>query len=215
MAQGDRLADKVAVITGGASGFGEATARLFVDEGANVVVADIQDDKGQAVADSLGGAARYLHTDVTSEADVAGAVDAAVATFGRLDVMFNNAGIVGASVRIDEIPLEEYEFTMAVLLRSVFLGMKHAARVMKPQRSGVHPHDDERGRHPGRARPARLRRGQDGHRRADEERRRRARCVEHPRQRHRARQARHADERATSHWATPQRSTRRSSCSPR
>jgi len=136
MAQGDRLADKVAVITGGASGFGEATARLFVDEGASVVVADIQDDKGHAVAESLGDAGRYLHTDVTSEADVAGAVDAAVATFGRLDVMFNNAGIVGAVGPIDEIPLEEYEFTMAVLLRSVFLGMKHAARVMKPQQSG-------------------------------------------------------------------------------
>ena len=64
-------------------------------------------------------------------------MDGAVDAFGRLDCMFNNAGIIGAYGGIDEIPLDEYEFTMAVLLRSVFLGMKHAARVMKPQRSGV------------------------------------------------------------------------------
>ena len=131
-----RLAGKVAVITGGASGFGEATARLFVEHGAAVVLADIQDDKGAALAAGIGDAARYRHTDVTSEVDVAAVVDAAVSSFGRLDVMFNNAGIVGAVGPIDETPLAEYEFTMAVLLRSVFLGMKHAARVMKPQGSG-------------------------------------------------------------------------------
>ncbi len=78
-----------------------------------------------------------MHCDVTSEADVAAVIDGAVATFGRLDCMFNNAGIIGAHGPIDEIPLDEYEYTMAVLLRSVFLGMKHAARVMKPQHSGV------------------------------------------------------------------------------
>ncbi len=131
-----RLQDKVAIVTGGASGLGEATARLFVAEGAQVVVADIQDEKGRAVATSLGDAARYVHVDVTSEADVAGVIDLAVAEMGALDVMFNNAGIVGAVGPIDETPLEEYEFTMAVLLRSVFLGMKHAARVMKPQERG-------------------------------------------------------------------------------
>ncbi len=74
---------------------------------------------------------------MTAETDVANVIDSAVREFGRLDCMFNNAGIVGAHGGIDEIPLEEYEFTMAVLLRSVFLGMKHAARVMKPQNSGV------------------------------------------------------------------------------
>jgi NAD(P)-dependent dehydrogenase (short-subunit alcohol dehydrogenase family) len=132
-----RVAGKVVAITGAASGLGEATARLMVAEGARVVVADIQDEQGASLAAELGDDARYVRCDVTSEPDVAGLVDRAVAEFGRLDCMFNNAGIIGAHGGIDEIPLDEYEFTMAVLLRSVFLGMKHAARVMKPQRSGV------------------------------------------------------------------------------
>ena len=132
-----RVQGKVAVVTGAASGLGEATARLMHAEGASVILTDIQDDRGQRVAADLGDRARYLHCDVTSEPDVARAVDEAVGEFGRLDCMFNNAGIVGTQGGIDEIPLEEYEFTMAVLLRSVFLGMKHAARVMKPQCSGV------------------------------------------------------------------------------
>jgi NAD(P)-dependent dehydrogenase (short-subunit alcohol dehydrogenase family) len=132
-----RVSGKVAVITGAASGLGEATARLMHAEGARVVLTDIQDDRGQRVAAELGDRARYVHCDVTSESDVAHAVDAAKDEFGRLDCMFNNAGIIGAHGGIDEIPLQEYEFTMAVLLRSVFLGLKHAARVMKPQRSGV------------------------------------------------------------------------------
>jgi NAD(P)-dependent dehydrogenase (short-subunit alcohol dehydrogenase family) len=132
-----RVSGKVAVITGAASGLGEATARLMHAEGASVILTDIQDDRGRRVVAELGDRARYLHCDVTAEADVAGAVDTAVREFGQLDCMFNNAGIIGAHGGIDEIPLEEYEFTMAVLLRSVFLGLKHAARVMKPQRSGV------------------------------------------------------------------------------
>jgi NAD(P)-dependent dehydrogenase (short-subunit alcohol dehydrogenase family) len=132
-----RVSGKVAVVTGAASGLGEATARLMHAEGASVLLTDIQDDRGQRVAAELGDRSCFLHCDVTSEPEVAGAVDAAVREFGRLDCMFNNAGIVGTQGGIDEIPLEEYEFTMAVLLRSVFLGMKHAARVMKPQHSGV------------------------------------------------------------------------------
>jgi NAD(P)-dependent dehydrogenase (short-subunit alcohol dehydrogenase family) len=132
-----RVEGKVGVITGGASGFGAATSRLLVAEGASVVVADIQDDRGRAVADELGANAVYVHCDVTSEDDVAAAVDLAVSRFGALDLMFNNAGIVGAVGPIDSLQMDEYEFTMAVLLRSVALGMKHASRVMKPQGSGV------------------------------------------------------------------------------
>jgi NAD(P)-dependent dehydrogenase (short-subunit alcohol dehydrogenase family) len=132
-----RVAGKVVAVTGAASGLGEATARLMAAEGARVVLADIQDERGQRLAAELGSEARYVHCDVTRESDVAGVVDTAVREHGRLDCMFNNAGIVGTHGGIDEIPLEEYEFTMAVLLRSVFLGMKHAARVMKPQESGV------------------------------------------------------------------------------
>ena len=132
-----RLDGKVVAITGGASGFGAATAALAVSEGACVMLGDIQDERGAAVAAALGASAAYRHCDVTQEADVSGLVDAAIATFGRLDGMVNNAGIVGAVGPIDETPLDEYELTMAVLMRSVFLGMKHAARVMKPQRSGT------------------------------------------------------------------------------
>lgn len=131
------LEGRVVVVTGGASGIGEATARRMVGEGAKVLLGDIQDDKGGQVAAELGAGAQYLHCDVSREDDVAAVVDAAVGRHGRLDCMFNNAGIVGAIGPIDEIPVEEYEFTVGVLMRSVFLGMKHAARVMKGQRSGV------------------------------------------------------------------------------
>src|ERR1700722_8231564 len=132
-----RVAGKVVVVTGAASGLGEATARLMHAEGATVLLTDIQDARGERVVDELGGRSRYLNCDVTAESDGAPVVDTAVREFGRLDCMFNNAGIIGTHGGIDEIPLEEYEFTLAVLLRSVFLGMKHAARVMKPQCSGV------------------------------------------------------------------------------
>ena len=132
-----RLDGKVAVITGAASGIGAGTARRFVEEGASVIVADLQADAGAAVADELGAAARFARTDVTNEDDVAAAVDLAVSAFGRLDVMFNNAGIVGAVGSIAEMPIEAWDNTVAILLRGVFLGTKHAARVMIPQESGV------------------------------------------------------------------------------
>src|SRR5215207_9308742 len=106
------MGGKVVAITGGASGLGEATARLMAAEGAAVLVADIQDDRGEVLAAEVGG--HYVHCDVTREPDVAGLVDTAVREHGRLDCMFNNAGIVGAHGGIDEIPLEEYEFTMDV-----------------------------------------------------------------------------------------------------
>jgi NAD(P)-dependent dehydrogenase (short-subunit alcohol dehydrogenase family) len=133
----NRMQDKTVIVTGAASGLGEATARLMAVEGASVLLADIQDERGAKVAADIGGAAEYQHCDVTSEADIAALVDRVMERHGHLDCMFNNAGIVGAMGPIDEIPLEEYEFTMAVLLRSVFLGSKHAARVMKPRESGV------------------------------------------------------------------------------
>lgn len=131
------LAGHVMVVTGGASGIGAATARLAAAAGASVVVGDIQDELGRAVAAECGDSARYLHCDVSREEEVAGLVDTAVSEFGQLDCMFNNAGIVGAIGPIDEIPLDEYEFTVGILMRSVFLGMKHSARVMKPRHRGV------------------------------------------------------------------------------
>jgi NAD(P)-dependent dehydrogenase (short-subunit alcohol dehydrogenase family) len=131
-----RLEGKVALITGGASGLGEATVRLFVEEGARVVISDLQVERGEALASELGAAAIFQRTDVTHESDIAAAVDSAMENFGRLDCTFNNAGIVGAVGPIDEITADEYDFTMSVILRGVFLGNKHSARVMKPQGFG-------------------------------------------------------------------------------
>ena len=131
-----RLDAKVAVITGGASGIGEAAARIFAAEGARVVIADIQDERGEALAAGLGGAAVYQHTDVTREDDVRAVVARAVSAFGRIDCIYNNAGFIGAVGPIEDIPVDEYDRTMAVLLRSVFLGMKFAAPPMKAQGAG-------------------------------------------------------------------------------
>ena len=131
-----RLDNKVAVITGGASGIGEGTVRRFVEEGACVVIADLQAGPGGDLANELGDVARFHRTDVTAEADVEGAVAMATAEFGRLDCIFNNAGIVGAVGSIAETPADVFDETVAVLLRGVFLGMKHAAKVMIAQQSG-------------------------------------------------------------------------------
>ena len=136
MAQG-RLAGKVAVITGGASGIGAATVRRFIDEGASVVIADVQVPEGTALSEELGAASRFVRTDVTREDDVAGAVDLAVSEFGQLDVMFNNAGILGAMGPIARSLMDDVDLTFAVILRGTFLGMKHAARVMVPRGRGV------------------------------------------------------------------------------
>ena len=92
----ERLQGKIAVITGGASGIGDETANQFVRQGAKVVVADIQASLAHEVASSLGEAARAIACDVTDEAQVAAAIALAVSTWGRLDIMFNNAGIIGA-----------------------------------------------------------------------------------------------------------------------
>lgn len=128
-----RLEGKVAVITGGASGIGEGTVRLFAEEGARVLIADIQDARGEKLAEELGPATSYCHTDVAREEDVRGAIAQAVAKWRQLDVMFNNAGIGGVSGPIESTDMEEYDRTMGVLLRGVVLGMKHAAPIMKAQ----------------------------------------------------------------------------------
>jgi NAD(P)-dependent dehydrogenase (short-subunit alcohol dehydrogenase family) len=131
-----RLDGRVALITGGASGIGGATARLFASEGAKLVLADLQAQQGEALARELNSAI-FARTDVTREDEVAAAVDRAVAEFGRLDCLINNAGIVGASGPIAAIAAEDWTATLAVLLDGTFFGMKHAARVMVPQGSGV------------------------------------------------------------------------------
>lgn len=132
-----RLAGKVAVVTGGASGIGAGTVRAFHAEGARVVVADLQAEAGEALAAELGEGVLFRRTDVSDEDSVRDLVDTAVAHFGRLDVMFNNAGIIGAVGPIDRTRMDDADLTIAINLRGVLLGMKHAARVMKPQGSGV------------------------------------------------------------------------------
>ncbi|HEX5532099.1 MAG TPA: glucose 1-dehydrogenase [Methylomirabilota bacterium] len=131
-----KLDGKVAVITGGASGIGDATVRLFVQEGCRVVIADVQDDRGARLAGELGKSASYLHADVSQESHVSGAIAHAVSRFGRLDCLFNNAGAGGVAGPIEEISADGFDHTMGVLLRGVFLGMKHAAPIMKRQRGG-------------------------------------------------------------------------------
>jgi len=131
-----RLPGKVALITGGASGIGEGTARLFVTEGASVMIADIQDERGARLAAELGERTAYVHTDVSREPDVEAAVAATLQRFGRLDCLFNNAGYGGVGGRIEAISIAGFDETIGVLLRGVLLGMKHAAPVMKGQGSG-------------------------------------------------------------------------------
>lgn len=131
-----RLQGKVAVITGAASGIGAATARRFKDEGCALILGDIQSDLGHDLADALGDRVFFEHCNVTLEADVKKLVDRALSAFGQLDIMFNNAGIVGAKGPIDQTPADEWRITTDILINGVFYGVKHAAAVMKQQRSG-------------------------------------------------------------------------------
>ena len=131
-----QLEGRTAVITGGASGIGAGTVRRFVDEGARVLIADLDAERGEALAGELGDAAAYLPTDVSKESDVAAMVAEVTDRWGRLDCLFNNAGFGGALGPIASTTVDDYDLTMDVLLKSVFLGMKHAAPVMAEQGSG-------------------------------------------------------------------------------
>lgn len=131
-----RLDGKVAIVTGGASGIGAGMVRRFAEEGANVLIADLNTEKGSEVAATLGDAGAFLQTDVTHEDQVAAMVGEATDRWGRLDCLVNNAGFGGALGPISTTSVDDYEITMDVLLKSVFLGMKHAAPVMQTQGSG-------------------------------------------------------------------------------
>ncbi len=132
-----RLDGKVAVVTGGASGIGEGTVRRFLQEGARCVLADLQDERGEELVRELGAETFFVQADVSDETQVANLVNQAVARFGRLDCMFNNAGILGAVGPIAQTEAAAWQRTMDVLLNSVFYGIKHAARVMIPRGSGT------------------------------------------------------------------------------
>ncbi|GLU10522.1 hypothetical protein SLE2022_273160 [Rubroshorea leprosula] len=134
-----RLEGKVAIITGGASGIGACTARIFCKHGAKVLIADIQDDLAKSVCDDLGPeSAFFVHCDVTKEEEVKNAVDTAISHFGKLDIMFNNAGIVGPILKpnILDSSISEFQQVLSVNLVGAFLGTKHAARVMIPTGRG-------------------------------------------------------------------------------
>ncbi|KAG6678604.1 hypothetical protein I3842_14G088500 [Carya illinoinensis] len=133
----NRLADKVALITGGASGIGESTARLFAKHGAKIIIADINDELGFSVCQdkSINGAISYVHCDVTSESDVQNAVNTAVSKHGKLDIMFNNAGYPGQN-KANILAVEQEGPNSQHVLGS-FLGAKHAAKVMIPAKRGT------------------------------------------------------------------------------
>ncbi|KAH7836778.1 hypothetical protein Vadar_005522 [Vaccinium darrowii] len=135
-----RLEGKVAIVTGGARGIGEATVRLFVKNGAKVIIADIDDPNGTVLANTLSPSATYLHCDVTSEEEIKNLVNTTISLYGRLDILFNNAGILGNQTKnkksITSFDPNEFDKIMGVNVKGAALGMKHAARVMVPRRSG-------------------------------------------------------------------------------
>ncbi|MFG1858298.1 glucose 1-dehydrogenase [Actinomadura geliboluensis] len=126
-----RLDGKAAVVTGGASGIGAGICERLVAEGARVVVADVDEERGRALAGRLGEAAVFRTTDVTVEDDIVAAIDLAVETFGRLDVMVNNAGRVGVWSFLEDTGTQDWDDAFALLARSAFIGTKHASRAMR------------------------------------------------------------------------------------
>ena len=134
-----RMDGKAALISGGARGMGAAEARLFAAEGAAVVIGDILDDEGEAVAAAIqagGGQCAYCHLDVTLESDWRAAVAAAVSRFGKLDALVNNAGIGSSPHKIHEEPIELWERTMDINLKGVFLGTRTAIPAMQAAGGG-------------------------------------------------------------------------------
>jgi len=133
---GTRLQGKVAIVTGATSGIGRRTAERFVEEGAFVVLAGRRAVLGREIVADLGATARFAEADVESEDAVRGLVELAVTEFGRLDILFNNAGGPAPSGSIAQIAADDFDSAVRVVLRSVFFGMKHAAPVMSTAGSG-------------------------------------------------------------------------------
>ncbi|MBK7978048.1 MAG: glucose 1-dehydrogenase [Deltaproteobacteria bacterium] len=136
-----RLEGKVAVVTGGGSGIGRESVLRFLREGAKVVIGDLNDKTAAeaidiAASEGLGANVRFVKTNVAEEAQVSAMLDLAMTEFGRLDIVFNNAGLPGALGKIHEMRVEDWDLTFAVLVRGVFLGLKHGARVLRAQGQG-------------------------------------------------------------------------------
>lgn len=122
---------RAAVVTGGASGIGLATVTRLVADGWRVVLADYNATNGEAAAAGFGDDVRFVRTDVAREADVEAAVGACTEAFGQVDCVVNNAGVGGAFGRLTDIEVDDWDYTFAVLVRGVFLGIKHGARAMR------------------------------------------------------------------------------------
>ncbi|GAB2232151.1 hypothetical protein Droror1_Dr00011177 [Drosera rotundifolia] len=135
-----RLEGKVAIVTGGAGGIGEATVRLFLKHGAKVVIADIDDTLGIRLSDAFPTSTTYIHCDVGVEGDVRNLIDTTIVKYGKLDILLSNAGILGEQCKgkksILNFDPSEFDRVMAVNVKGVALGMKHAARVMIPKGTG-------------------------------------------------------------------------------
>ena len=132
-----RLTGKVAVITGAASGIGLATLELFIEEGAKVVAADVQDVAGQALEQRFGGALRFAHCDVTQLPQLKAAIDSAAAHFGGLDILFSNAGSGGSPAGVESFDADGWDATQALLLRAVAAGASYAVPHMKRRGGGA------------------------------------------------------------------------------
>ena len=127
------LQDKVAIVTGASSGIGRAAVRLFADAGAVVIAADVHDREGQQLADELAQkdcTCTFVHADVSKESDVEAMVHLALSQYGRLDVLFNNAGIEGDQAPTAQATTDNWERVIAINLKGVFLGMKHGIQAM-------------------------------------------------------------------------------------
>ncbi|XP_028083363.1 secoisolariciresinol dehydrogenase-like isoform X1 [Camellia sinensis] len=132
-----KLEGKVALITGAASGIGKETATKFVNNGAKVVIADIQPQLGQDTATQLGPNASFIACDVSKESGISKAVDYTVSTHGQLDIMYNNVGIAcHTPLSIVDLDLAQFDRVMAINVRGIVTGMKHASRVMIPRKTG-------------------------------------------------------------------------------
>ena len=129
-----QLEDKVALVTGAASGFGEGIARRYAAEGARVVVADLNDQRGRDVADEIGGA--YVHADVSDRDDVRAMIGTAVERYGRLDTMVNNAGVTHVNRPMLEVGEEEFDRIFQVNVKAIYLAALEAVPLMRAQGGG-------------------------------------------------------------------------------